>query len=305
MGSKLVSVIIPTYGRPKYLSRAINSVLSQTYENIEIIVVDDNNPGTDARMETEKEMRQFETNTKVIYIQHECNKNGSAARNTGWRASKGDYIAFLDDDDEFLPNKVAAQVKCMEALDETWGACYTAYHVLRSGGETDYSGEKRQGNLYINALMRTLYIMGGSNLFVRRNVVEEINGFDESFRRNQDLEFLVRILEKYKLAYVDDDSLCIHMEIRDVKRTFDEIDAIAVNYLKTFSDRIDALAAKDRKKVIAVISLERARTAIQYKNYSSALRILRENHVRMDYIFRYSIYMVQRIIGKKSVGFSL
>lgn len=305
MGSNLVSVIIPTYGRPKYLSRAIKSVLSQTYENIEIIVVDDNNPGTDARIETEKEMRQFENNTKVIYIQHECNKNGSAARNTGWRASKGEYVAFLDDDDEFLPNKVAAQVECMDNLDDSWGACYTAYHILRSSGKIERSGEKRQGNLYVNALMRTLYIMGGSNLFVRRKVVEEINGFDESFRRNQDLEFLVRILEKYKLAYVNDDSLCIHMEVRDAKRTFDEIDAIALNYLKIFSDRINALAPKDKKKVIAVISLERARTAIQHKNFSAALKVLRENHVRIDYIFRYGIYMARRIIRKKSVGFSL
>ena len=305
MDSNLVSVIIPTYGRPKYLSRAIKSVLSQTYENIEIIVVDDNNPGTDARIETEKELRQFENNTKVIYIQHECNKNGSAARNTGWRASRGEYVAFLDDDDEFLPNKVAEQVECMESLDNSWGACYTAYHILRGGSEIECSGEKRQGDLYVNALMRTLYIMGGSNLLVRRKVVEEINGFDESFRRNQDLEFLVRILEKYKLAYVNDDLLCIHMEVRDVKRTFDEIDAIALNYLKIFSDRINALTPKDKKKVLAVISLERARTAIQYKNYSVALKVLRENHVRIDYILRYGIYMAHRIIRKKSVGFSL
>lgn len=305
MGNHLVSVIIPTYGRPKNLSRAIKSVLAQTYENIEIIVVDDNNPRTDARIETEKEMQQFESNSNVQYIQHECNKNGSAARNTGWRASKGDYIAFLDDDDEFLPKKVAVQVECMDALDDSWGACYTSYHVLKSGGETEYSGENRQGNLYMNALMRTLYIMGGSNLLVRRKVVEEINGFDESFRRNQDLEFLVRILEKYKLAFVRDDSLCIHMEVRDIRRTFDEIDAIALNYLKVFSDRINALTTKDRKKVISVISLERARTAIQYKKYSIAYRILCENHVRIDYIFRYGIYMVHRIISKKSVGFSL
>ena len=305
MSNKLISVIIPTYGRPQFLSRAIHSVLNQTYQNIEVIVVDDNNPGTDARNETEKAMQEFAANDKVKYLQHECNKNGSAARNTGWRASKGEYIAFLDDDDEFLPGKAEAQLRCLEQLDDSWGACYTAYHVIRGGGGVDFSGENRSGALYVQALMRTLYIMGGSNLFVRRKVVEEIDGFDESFQRNQDLEFLVRILEKYKLAYVDEDALCIHMEVRDAKRTFEEIDAISQNYIKVFADKVNMLKPDEQKKVLAVISLERARTAIQHKKYKVALLILKENKVRLDYMARYAIYIILRIVRKKSVGFSL
>ena len=96
----LVSVIIPTYKRPDYLDRAIDSVLNQTYNNIEIIVVDDNNPNTEGRERTEKIMRRYENNPHVIYIKHEYNKNGSAARNTGFKASHGVYLAFLDDDDQ-------------------------------------------------------------------------------------------------------------------------------------------------------------------------------------------------------------
>lgn len=305
MGEKMVSVIIPTYGRPQYLSRAIKSVINQSYNNVEIIIVDDNNPHSEARSETEKIMCQFQGDSRVIYLQHKYNKNGSAARNTGWRYSKGEYITFLDDDDEFLPEKIELQVKCMESLDDSWGACYTAYHILRSNGNIEHSGETKQGNLYVNALMRTLYIMGGSNLFVRRKVVEEIDGFDENFKRNQDLEFLVRILEKYKLAYVDVDALCIHLEVRDVKRKFEEIESIVLNYLNVFDKRINGLTMKEKKKVLAVITLERARVAIQYKKYMFAIRILREHRVRVNYIFRYIIYMVRRMVSKKSVGFSL
>ena len=305
MCNKLISVIIPTYGRPQFLDRAIESVINQSYKNVEIVVVDDNNPGTDARTETEKVMQAFAADDRVKYLQHECNKNGSAARNTGWRASKGEYIAFLDDDDEFMPGKLEAQINRLEGLDDSWGACYTAYHVIRGNGTVDFSGENRSGALYMQALMRTLYIMGGSNLFVRRSVVEEINGFDESFQRNQDLEFLVRILEKYKLAFVNEDALCIHMEVRDAKRTFEEVDIIAQNYLKVFANKIDALDLCDKKKVLAVISLERARTAIQHKKYSAAFKILKENKVRLDYMVRYAFYIIRRIIRKKSVGFSL
>ena len=130
MNSPLVSVIIPTYKRPDMIARAIDSVLNQTYKNIEIIVVDDNDPSFWERKATAEVMNQYESNLKVTYIQHECNRNGSVARNTGWRHAKGMYITFLDDDDEISPRKIQVQVECLEKLDRAWGACYTAYHTL-------------------------------------------------------------------------------------------------------------------------------------------------------------------------------
>ena len=94
-----VSVIIPTFKRPGELGRAINSVLAQTYSNIEVVVVDDNNDGDEFRKETELFMKRFESNDRVKYIKHTKNQNGSAARNTGIANSDGEFIAFLDDDD--------------------------------------------------------------------------------------------------------------------------------------------------------------------------------------------------------------
>ena len=87
--SPLVSVIIPTYGRSAYLPRCVCSVLEQSYSAVEIFVVDDNNPDTEARRETEKAMEQFADNPKVHYLRHDKNRNGSAARNTGLRAASG------------------------------------------------------------------------------------------------------------------------------------------------------------------------------------------------------------------------
>ena len=79
VNNPLVSVIIPTYNRPDNLSRAIDSVLNQTYDNIEVIIVDDNNPNTEARVRTEEFMSQYEKNSHIKYIKHEKNKNASAA----------------------------------------------------------------------------------------------------------------------------------------------------------------------------------------------------------------------------------
>ncbi len=178
----LVSIVIPTYGRPDQLARAINSCLKQKYEAVEIIVVDDNNPDTDARKLTESVMAAFEKNPKVVYIQHERNKNGSAARNTGFRNSKGEFIAFLDDDDEFYPTKVANQVKRLKELPDDFGLCYSKYETCKRGKRILICRETREGNLLLDALMRNMFISAGSNLLIRRKAFEEIGGFDESFK---------------------------------------------------------------------------------------------------------------------------
>lgn len=260
-----VSIIIPTYKRPKRLSRAIESVLNQTYSNIEVIVVDDNNPGTEYRMYTELEMEKYKNNSKVRYIKHSRNKNGAAARNTGIKYSNGKYIAFLDDDDEYLPTRIEKQVQKMESLDDSWGACYTGYKKIHANNKVQVSKETREGRLYVEALMRSIYIGSGSNLLVRRRVVEEINGFDESFQRNQDLEFLVRILEKYKLAYIDSCELIIHYEIREKRLSFDDLVKVDKKFFDKFKDKIDTLNGEDKRRILTMITLDSFRNAIVQK----------------------------------------
>ena len=107
---ELVSVIITTYHNEKLLPRAIECLLNQTYPNIEIIVVDDNPPESDARIQTACIMENY---PQVIYLKHSRNLNGAAARNTGISVAKGKYIAFLDNDDIFFRTHIA---DCVEAL---------------------------------------------------------------------------------------------------------------------------------------------------------------------------------------------
>ena len=301
----LVSVVIPTYNRPIYLERCIKSVLKQSYKNIEIIVVDDNNPDTPARFETEKIMKKYLSNYRVRYLKHCCNKNGSAARNTGWRNSNGKYITFIDDDDIILPLKIEKQVQCMESLNEKWGACYTGYKIKKPNGSIQISNEKRQGKRYVDALMRTLFMGSGSNLFIRKKIVDEINGYDESFNRNQDIEFLARILEKYKIAFVDDYLLLIYQDSdRTESKTFEQLESYTLHYLKVFQNRINKLNPKEKENVISVISLERCRIAFYKKKYKTGINILIENRVRVAVVFRYIKYLIDRKISNQSYGFN-
>lgn len=112
-----ISVIIPTYKRSQFLSRAIDSVLEQTYGNIEVVVVDDNSEGTQYRTDTEQCMGKYTDNNKVLYIKNPVNLGGSKARNAGIEASTGYYVTFLDDDDIYLPEKLEVQVNHMIQFD--------------------------------------------------------------------------------------------------------------------------------------------------------------------------------------------
>lgn len=301
----LVSVVIPTYKRPTDLKRTVDSVLNQDYENIEIFVVDDNNADTPERAETEALMGQYEGNPKVTYLKHDKNRNGSAARNTGWKSAKGKYITYLDDDDEISKSKIRKQVECLEALDDSWGACYTAYRLVKPDGSYQISSESRSGDVYLYALMRTMFMGSGSNLFLRKSVVDEIGGYDESFQRNQDIEFTARALEHYKLACIDEDLLMIHQDRTPTHRTFEQLDSYSRHYIRKFTERFNKLSKKDRKRVISVISLERSRVALYHRKYKEMFSILMENHVSILAVMKYVVYLAHRTVTHKSYGFSL
>lgn len=301
---KLVSIIIPTYKRAETLPRAIKSVLKQKYNNIEVIIVDDNVPGSDHRKQTEIVMENFLKKDCIIYLQHEKNKNGSAARNTGFKHSKGDYIMFLDDDDEFINNKIAAQVAKLESLDHSWGACYANYIRKRNGKIVVYGAEKREGNLLKQELMRNLFIHAGSNLMVRREVIEEIGGFDESFNRNQDIEFMIRILVKYKLAFVKEQGLVIHIS-KNVfaKKKFEEI---TENYLKNFFYLINEFDEDDKKDIYKMINLQLLRNYLVTKGKrKEAVSLIKKNKLDILIIIRYFFYLLNRRITKKAYGFTI
>lgn len=250
INQSLVSVVIPTYKRPDFLSRAVNSVLNQTYKNVEVIVVDDNNPDTEGRRLTEAKMAPYSVNPRVKYIKHEQNKNGSAARNTGARASKAKYIAFLDDDDEFYPEKIEAQVKRLEELPDEYAVCYTKVVYEKEDGSISESKEEREGDLFFDALTRDLSFQAGSNLFIRKDAFDSIGGFDETFKRSQDKEVVTRLLQKYKIAYAPVKG--VHAHIYSDHSFVDpfQITEYYVSKMQPFVDTLPPKLQKEYKKVI-------------------------------------------------------
>jgi glycosyltransferase involved in cell wall biosynthesis len=301
---KLVSVIIPTFKRADSLPRAIRSVLNQKYCNIEIIVVDDNSPYSEDRKLTEEAMAEFSAINKIKYIKHEKNKNGSAARNTGFRHSNGEYIMFLDDDDEFVNKKIACQVFKLNSLDNSWGACYTNYVRKKGSKIVVYGAEKKEGNLLKEELMRNLFVHAGSNLMIRKNVVEELGGFDETFIRNQDVEFLTRILMNYKLAFVDEIGLVVHLNENKIGvETFEETTA---DYLRKFGEVINKLNNYDKDMIHKMINLQLFRHYIMTKGKrKKAFLQIKNGNLGLYLSLKYMTHLIIRKLSKKAYGFNL
>ena len=101
----MISVIIPTYGEPVFLKKAILSVLNQTYHDFELIIVDDNDPESNNRVLTKAIIEELSDN-RIIYLCHPKNLNGATARNTGLKGARGQYIPLLDSHDEYSPQRL-------------------------------------------------------------------------------------------------------------------------------------------------------------------------------------------------------
>src|SRR5699024_3168673 len=163
MSKSKVSIIIPTYRRSDRIQRAVQSALNQDYKNFEVIVVDDNEPISEERIKTKEVIAPYLNYPNFLYVEHPKNMNGAAARNTGIRNSTGKYITFLDDDDEYYPNKIRIQVECLSNLNEEWGLCYTGYDKIDQYGNKQVSSERAEGDVIIQALTKNLFLGSGSN----------------------------------------------------------------------------------------------------------------------------------------------
>ena len=190
-----VSVIIPTYNRAHLISRAIKSVLNQTYQDFEVIVVDDGS--TDNTEEVIKEFQKKDE--RIKYVRHEKNKGGSAARNTGIKAAKGKYIAFLDSDDEWLSKKLQKQIAIYqksEKLDSK--VLYTGiFYIDQSNGTTQQKIPTKEGWIFYDLLFDNVVVGGCSTVILPRRCIDVVGLFDEMLDSSQDLDMWLRLSRRY------------------------------------------------------------------------------------------------------------
>ncbi len=202
MKSDLVSVNITTFNRAHLLSRCLNSVLNQSYKNIEIIIVDD--ASTD---HTEDIVKKFQLKyDQIFYFKHKKNKGNAKARNTALKKCNGIYVAFLDDDDEWIDeNKIKKQVEIFQRNnDNKLGIVCSG--IIRHTHDGSQLEEKP--NIPKNLKSRVLKggLIHNSTVLTKKSILNELNGFNIEIPRGIDYEFFIRlvVLHNYKVFFIDE-----------------------------------------------------------------------------------------------------
>jgi glycosyltransferase involved in cell wall biosynthesis len=190
----LVSVIIPTYNRGWILKDAIESVVTQTFSDVELIVVDDGSTDN-----TKEILDQYKHQIKVI---HQANKGVSAARNAGITASIGKYIAFLDSDDIWLPEKLSCQVDFFSSNPDAQ-ICQTEEIWMKNGKKINQKKKHKKISGYIFERSLALCLVSPSAVMIKKNLFNDTGLFDESLLSCEDYDMWLKVSQKYPVYLIN------------------------------------------------------------------------------------------------------
>lgn len=197
----LISVVIITYKRPiTVLERAIRSVINQTYRNIELIVVNDAPQEMELADDIQKMIHSIQ-DERVHYYQHEKNMGANQARNTGLSIATGKYIAYLDDDDEWLPEKLNEQVKVMQSGSDI-ALVYCGFYIRSNEGDVYRHIIVPKGDM-VEALLESNFVGSTSFPLLLTTAIKEAGGFDVKQRSCQEYELWLRLVRKYRFVGID------------------------------------------------------------------------------------------------------
>jgi len=223
----LVSIIIATYNRANVLGRSVRSVLHQSYQNFEILIVDDKSTDN-----TQQIAEQF-ADERIRFLRHEANQGQSAAHNTGIHQAEGVYVAFLDSDDEWPPSMLE---KCLRKFMqyEDLGVVYTWTGTRQLDGRLKVVNKfSISGWIYKEALAQG-YVSHSISMVIKRECFDKIGLWDDSFQVCQDDDICLRLAKEFRFGLVPEILAVIHLDER-MKSTVEELKDSAVGYARLFS----------------------------------------------------------------------
>lgn len=269
---KKVTCVIPSYKRCDTVARAIDSVLAQTYKNIEVCLVDDNIPGDEYSQKLQEALKRYDGDSRVRYITQEKHINGAVARNVGIKAASGEYIGFLDDDDEWLPEKIERQMKVLQA-DQSLDAVTALWTLYEGGKEVRKCAPYTADNLQFKVFLRDVAVFT-STVLIRKSAIERFGGFDEELLRHQDLQFLVDALKESKFEVLPEYLVKLHADSEINRPNVEKL----INAKKAFFQSVDEEFRKysksDQKRIRNAHYYEVVFQALKAKNYKIAVKYM-------------------------------
>jgi glycosyltransferase involved in cell wall biosynthesis len=193
--SPCVSIILPVYNSAKLLPAALESAFAQTFQDFEIIAVNDGSTDDTAQV-----LKQYEPRIRIM---HQANAGASSARNAAIRVAQGEFIAFLDADDIWEPQKLALQVEAMRA-DAKLGVCYTEclYFDEEKSWLANFGRHPQMSGMIFDAILADHFI-SMSSVLVRKRCLDEVGLFDESLIGSEDYNVYLRLAKKYPYHFVN------------------------------------------------------------------------------------------------------
>ncbi len=255
----MVSIILPTYNRAASLPRAIGSILSQTYPDYELLVIDDGS--TDHTREVVEGYRD----PRIRYLRNDGPVHGaSRARNIGIQEARGEYIAFQDSDDVWLPDKLERQVRCLEETEAD--VVYCRMHWENSGVCVPSPSQK---TFDLPTLLKNSYT--GTPAIIGKAGCLKDNPFDENLRRNVDWELMIRLTAYYRAIYEEDDLVEVHPTpgsiTSDSEAAVQSIEYIRRKHRGLYQEHPASLRAVNRKLLYhRALLLDERCTAAAQKN---------------------------------------
>jgi glycosyltransferase involved in cell wall biosynthesis len=252
MTSPEVSIILPTYNRLQFLRAAVDSVFAQTFSDWELIVADDGSgPETAAYLEE----LAAPPRVRVLRLPH--SGKPSVARNAGWQAARGEYIAFLDSDDVWLPDKLALQTAALRSLRQR-GWSHTAFAVIDEDGELLTGAHARywpaaQGQI-LERLITMDVVIAIPTVMVRRSLLEQVGGFDCGLRMCEDYDLWLRLAAVSEIHGVE--ATMVH--VRSHRERFHDPGLVLEDRARALEK---LLAAGTGSATVSILCRERAKAA--------------------------------------------
>lgn len=203
----LVSIITTTHNRGALIKRAINSVLGQTYKNIEYIIVD--GASTD---NTSEVVKSYANDKRLKYVYLNIDKGPAQCLYKGFEISSGDYIAFLDDDDEYHLDKIEKEVNLMNKLDDSYGMvyCWMTYYDTKTKNIVYFHNPQLRGFVGDDVVEKPV-VSGTPTFLFRRHVFQELGGWNLNIGIESDWELAVRCCQKWKVDYIPESLVNVYV----------------------------------------------------------------------------------------------
>lgn len=288
----LVSVVIPTYKRSEKLGRAIESVLKQTYPNVEVLVVSDNEPD-DEYSGAAKILIESLQDSRVKLVLQKHHKNGAAARNAGIKEAKGEFIAFLDDDDYWENRKIELQLEVLKTLDSSWGAVTCKNKHYSNGKLVAALPGYKDGDLCKRILARVVDV-STDTILARRKCLDETGYFDERLKRHQEVQLMAFFTSKYKVKLLDMYLVCVDATGNENQPNPERMEKIKKEFLQCVEPVMIAMSASDRRDIVIMNEFELGllymRTGDKVKGMKKCMKI---------FCKPITLYYGIRIIAKK------